>query len=777
MSKNAANILKCLSQVKGNGTFAVSGEEDFVLLGLNVEKVGEVALPINEIQVKELIKVAHKAPFGKGAATITDTSVRSAWEINANQIKIKNPAWETFLAKLLDKVKVQLGLQKQKINATLYKMLIYEKDDFFVWHKDSEKEKNMFATLSITLPSNYAGGKLAVKFNGQEIVIDNSEAASNYKFGYAAFYADCDHEVRPLLSGHRVCLVYNLLQTAKDKPISATDLTKQIDEMAALLEDWKDDFEITESEEENEEVEDVAIKTILLGHQYTPTNFSLESLKLDDIPRVQVMLQAAEKAGFFARLALVTHYKSGSLEEVYYKKKPKSRYGSYEEYDDNEIDGVMDEIFDEHISIENWCEDGLPTLGNVMLEETQILTNKPTDADEPIEKQAEGYTGNAGMTIDYWYHHGAVVFWRKEDHATVLNGLGLAQAFEWVDFYSKNIGTDKDAHHYLTTLLNNMEEIDTTNKNSYFTIPDASCVAKGWVQLAHQADFNKKTRVFVPLFDKINKESWLGLLSCYSEKSISNIFEEVNKAENIDFANHFLNILLYIEEESAAYKDFVHTQITEIPSYFANLANYILPRKDEEHRYYFNKDAELKQVLSAKNLVVGLLKVSLRVVDNAKWTKSIYGLLTTLQTREYVNEVLAAALLTCPQYKEKPLFEALEQFCSQDLEKRTAKEPQPLPNWTREVPTSKSPNQQEMWNILSAFLKSSTETVFNFTKNESERSTMESAIKNVTIDLKLETIKSGRPYTLQITKTRAAYGLELSKWKEDLKILADLKKI
>lgn len=783
MSKNEANILKFLSQIKGNGTFAVEGEEDFMMLGLYVDKVGDVALPMNEIQLKELIKVARKAPFGKGANTITDTSVRSAWEIDAAQIKMKNPAWEGFLAKLLEKIKVQLGLQEQKVSASLYKMLIYEKGDFFVWHKDSEKEKNMFATLSITLPSSYAGGKLVVKFNGQEIVIDNSEAASNYKFGYAAFYTDCDHEVRPLLLGHRVCLVYNLLQTGKS--ISALDQTKQINEMATLFEAWKEDFEVVEDaeedeegdEKENEEVENFTIKAILLGHQYTPDNFSLENLKLDDIPRVQVMLQAAEKTGFFARLALVTHYKSGSLEEVYYRGKPKSRYGYDDEYQDNNLDGEMGEVFEEYIKIENWCEDGLPTLGNVMLEETQIISNKATDDEEPIKKEAEGYTGNAGMTLEHWYHHGAVVFWQKENHAAVLNGLALPQVFEWVDFYTQRIDTDKDAHHYLATLLNEMVEIETTTSRYQSAIPDASCVAEGWVQMANQTDFDKKTRVFVSLFDKIKKENWLDLLTCYSEESISNIFEEASKAKNIDFANHFLDILLYIEEESEAYRNFVHTQITKIPTYFATLPTYILPSSKEGKVLFRNKTLELKQIATAQKLVLSLLKVSLRVVDNEKWTKAVYDLLTALQNRQYVNEVVTAALIDCPQYKEKPLFRVLKQFCSQNLEKRTANEPQPPPNWTRAVPVAKYPNHQKMWDILSSFLQSPTETVFNFTKNESERTEMVSAIGSITIDLKLVTIQTGRPYTLQITKTRAAYHVELSKWKEDVQILANLNKI
>lgn len=35
-------------------------------------------------------------------------------------------------------------------------------------------------------------------------------AAAGHELSYAAFYADCEHEVRPVRSGYRLCLTYNM---------------------------------------------------------------------------------------------------------------------------------------------------------------------------------------------------------------------------------------------------------------------------------------------------------------------------------------------------------------------------------------------------------------------------------------------------------------------------------------------------------------------------------------------------------------------------------------
>lgn len=45
----------------------------------------------------------------------------------------------------------------------LFNMLIYSPGQFFDLHKDTDKEKNMFASFGIVLPCSHKGGDLIIK--------------------------------------------------------------------------------------------------------------------------------------------------------------------------------------------------------------------------------------------------------------------------------------------------------------------------------------------------------------------------------------------------------------------------------------------------------------------------------------------------------------------------------------------------------------------------------------------------------------------------------------
>src|SRR5947208_2789673 len=76
--------------------------------------------------------------------------------------------------------------------------------------------------LVLVLPSSHLGGELIVRHEGQERVIDfGGSAQAAFQVQYAAFYADCEHEVRPVEHGHRLCLVYNLTLAKAKKRIAA----------------------------------------------------------------------------------------------------------------------------------------------------------------------------------------------------------------------------------------------------------------------------------------------------------------------------------------------------------------------------------------------------------------------------------------------------------------------------------------------------------------------------------------------------------------------------
>ena len=89
-----SRLLALLKTIEGSGAFITSGAVAFTSPGLHVEGVGEIGFPLNPLQVRALIKVARKAPFGKGSRTVTDPAVRSAWEIDAGQLSFRHPGWK-----------------------------------------------------------------------------------------------------------------------------------------------------------------------------------------------------------------------------------------------------------------------------------------------------------------------------------------------------------------------------------------------------------------------------------------------------------------------------------------------------------------------------------------------------------------------------------------------------------------------------------------------------------------------------------------------------------
>lgn len=69
----------------------------------------------------------------------------------------------------------------------------------------------------VSLPSDHEGGQLAVRNAGSEVLFNWSKSANKNDttpcIKWAAFYSDCEHEVREVTSGHRITLTYNLYVT------------------------------------------------------------------------------------------------------------------------------------------------------------------------------------------------------------------------------------------------------------------------------------------------------------------------------------------------------------------------------------------------------------------------------------------------------------------------------------------------------------------------------------------------------------------------------------
>lgn len=747
MANFGKQMLNILGEIKGTGSFVSSGVQPFLFPGLQIRGMDEIGFPINATQIKALIKIAHQAPFGKGSETVLDKTVRSVWEIDADQIKFVNKKWGEFVDGIVKQIKPSMGFDGLSVSANLYKLLIYQKGDFFLPHKDSEKEPGMFGTLIIGLPSKHTGGELIVKFDGCIETIDFSDPVNSYQIPFAAFYADCEHEIRPITSGYRVCLVYNLVQIKGNKKVRPQQLNDQVKKLAALL-------------KASEEERDIP-KIVLLDHQYTPSNFTMNALKLNDRHKAEALIRAAELSGFYTKLGLVTSYQVGELTEDDTKQsslgrsyRRRNRY--YEEYDDENLaeNGKMGEVYDENVSIEHWMKGGIPSLRNIQFDEMDLISAITLNEGEPIQKAAEGYTGNAGMEMQYWYHYGAVFLWPRKYHYDMVIDLDADNKLEWIDYYNQ--------HWEILT----MEDIALTKKlveagilvNHLKEKTDYSPLADWLINLNDEKYLLKKGSKFLTdHFVRIAVDKWIKLVKHYPIDKFEDIFVTAGNKKEVPVIRHILGILNdLLDDSSSSAKAFAEQQALCIPGYLENLK--------------LTAENEKKAV---KEILGSLLQIDEKeVIKEKNWHKKITVALTKKLTREYVNDILIAEILGSGN--KSNLAGQLLSVCISDLQRRVLDKPKAPISWSRPVP-KKSGIYGNVWDILADFLKSATLQIFDYQAILEKRNEMEYAIRDVVIDIKMETIRKGSPHTLRLTKTQYAYERELAKWKEDVGLLEKLK--
>jgi hypothetical protein len=385
-----SQFVELMKKIENAGTFSASGKLDPVFPGLIIKNVGEISLPLSENQAEKIIQQCEQAPFGRGEETIVDTNVRNVWQISPETLEFTNPQWDLVIANACKDVAKQLGLSDCKINFELYKVLVYAKGSFFQEHRDTEKIPNMFATMVVNLPSTHEGGELIVRHAGES---NQYSFAGKSKFypEFAAFYADCYHEVKPIHSGYRLSLIYNLAIIGRaEQPLLSqqAEITDQVD---AYIQKW------SQSKSDN------PVLTYLLDHSYSEQNLSIANLKNNDFAKASILLKSAEKNNYKAFLCLVSY-----IEESYgdcwsdnYR-----GYGRYEEASEssyNEYEVTRQEVYAHHfISTKGEKID----VENLTLEEEELLTEIPLREGPGREVSISEATGNEGATKELWYHRG-----------------------------------------------------------------------------------------------------------------------------------------------------------------------------------------------------------------------------------------------------------------------------------------------------------------------------------------------------------------------------------
>ena len=717
-------LLAILSELKGSGKFASVGTQDFIIPGLIIDEIGEVSFPLNEIQAMEIIRVAHKAPFGMGRSTILDETIRKTWEIDADKFTFTNPSWTKLLDRIIKKIKVDLGLEKYQIVANIYKLLLYEEGGFFLEHKDSEKEKGMFGSLIIGLPSKHRGGELIVEFGNMKEVVSFE---NDFCINYAAFYADCDHEIKPLISGYRICLVYNLIQQKSVTSINPPSIYQHAENLAQLL---------LKAESKNK----LKPYIILLSHQYTPENFSKENLKLDDRIKVETLMLAAEKLGFYSKMCLVTSYVEGSPKEDSYDYSYRSRY---DDDDDDEVDEntdvEIDEIYEEQLSIEHWVENNFPNIENIEFVEEDLITSFKLNDDQPIIKKSTGYMGNYGPDIMYWYHYGAVMLWSHTTNAELFLNESSTNQLAWIDCFSRMNEMHTEELKALQSAIKFGIKANNPKSNNYNSITK-------WIIKHNQKELllNMDDEVICFYFCQIATENWIELVAYLSNEESIELISKITSNVSFEVVEKLPSLLSEMLGKDLL-KELVIEQSEKLPQLF-NLI------------YQDNQ----KRVKSFT--ISSLFEIEKKLHLGVDWVSELSSSLTDNPSRDYIHKILVPVVIN--EKENFQLKKELAIFCKYYLQNLIDNKPNEPSNWTRELPESAQNNLD--WNKLKAFLASPTEEVFDFRKNQNERTALESLIRYTDVDLAYETIRIGSPHTLRIKKTQTSYLKLLKMWKEDV---------
>ncbi|MDE0005360.1 MAG: 2OG-Fe(II) oxygenase, partial [Rhodospirillaceae bacterium] len=417
---------------------------------LEVAGVGVVPFPVPDSSVSALAERAERAAFGRGGKTVLDRTVRDTWQFSPDEVSIGGKTWTETLHEILGVVTKALGCPSGSVEAQLHKLLLYEQGGHFAPHRDSEKADGMVATLVISLPAWGKGGELVVRHRDHETWIDmRTEDPSEVT--YAAFYADCEHEVRPVTEGHRLSLVFNLVRTDSTFA-SAPDSGHAADGIAEWLANYAvaacsgerppvsspdtvslrygDGPHCDDPGDEPSEEDRPPEKLIwLLEHEYSEAGLSFSALKNRDDAVARTLIEVAQRAGCATYAAILRIRQS--IQAV-------DRWISHGE---RRIVTVNEEYpFEDLRWLESWAEPGgaRPEFGKVPVTPDEFIPSEYLDGINADEERVEYPTTNEALSVERCYRLAVLVVWPADLSVDVVARGGVANAVNYLAFLRRN---------------------------------------------------------------------------------------------------------------------------------------------------------------------------------------------------------------------------------------------------------------------------------------------------------------------------------------------------
>lgn len=748
LTQQLADVLK---KIQRPGDFYVHGTLRTPSPALEVAGVGPVAFPLLPVQAEQLRALAEAAPYGRGDQTLVDAQVRRTWQLPPDRIHLEDPDFEQVVHQIVDRVRTGLGV-KGEVRAELYKMLIYDEGSFFVPHRDTEKVKGMFATLVIVLPSVFSGGELVVRHAGREATLPLT-ASRPGDLSFAAFYADCEHEIRPVTKGYRMALVYNLV-LERGKPPRAPELAPEEAQVTSLLRDW------VASDAEPAKV------LYVLEHRYSSSGLSWAGLKNGDAGAASVLKVAAEQAGCTVSLAMISIEESGAAEYTGGYRRRGGWGRSYADDDDPSNYSEI-EVTDRSEAVGEWRDtnDQPMLLEPLSFEPDEISPPEALEDATPDEQSFSEATGNEGASFEKTYRFASLVLWPRDRFIQILSQADLKVAISRIEHWVKEAGRDRQA------TANGLELA------GYLVAQwEAGSSPEGRTGVSRTEVARMMTALMdldaPPLLERVIA------LASLSDREAEKLNEGLARALITLGWKRSGPLLARIITEGSA-KSF-----EACVDLFSRLAS-SEPDASPGGLEALNKTAD--------TLAAGLPPAERSGTD---WSRSVLSapILTKLLGALHrigadhalqevnrrligppaykIDEMLLPPLLELPkQVRNNAALEGVQALVREHLEARIAKPLEPPPDQRRDAKLS---CKCADCTALSAFLQSPTQAQWELKAIQHRRSHVEATIKQARSDLECQTVTRGSPHTLVCVKTTASYKRRCAQRAQDLKAMAAL---
>lgn len=748
-----------LAAVQRPGDYFVSGTVEAYLPQLEVEAVGRIALPLLPQQAQQLIAVATQAPYGRGGETLIDTTVRKTRQINADQVKLAGRHWPKTLQEIIDRVVTGLSVTGP-VSAELYKLLVYESGDFFVSHRDTEKAPGMFATLVVVLPSVYTGGELVIRHKDRAVELNLCSDDASEMVAFAAFYADCLHEVKPITSGCRLTLIYNLVRQGPGKPPEPPGYEREQHKVTKLLQQWVTAQDAADA---------VPGKLIyLLEHAYTPAELAFDGLKGADAATAPMLIAATEQAECELHLALLTISESGSAEHVYHTSRSGRRRRSYYDDDDDE-DLEIGEVYDREAHLSTWRTPSGQDAGlsKLSFKEEEICPLGALGDMDDVEASFHEATGNEGASFERTYSKAALVIWPKGKKLATINQSGLQHSLPFLRnlITHSSAQTDEQALQLATLMIDTWPQ---KPQDSYRrSDPNAKTMLELLQQLAKLTDSALLERFMVEVCTRdgygigISDNATL-IAACKllpPARAIELLAQIIQANADGALAGRYELLDACIGLAAG------NTTLLKTLLPIATSLCQALPEK-------INPDRFGSTPITDSRMVVHLLH-SLSQLDTALGSQLAEGSnrrILAMPTLYPLDELVVPVAL---EMVDVPGAELLQQASREHLKNRIAEPLEPPSDWSR---ASTLACRCKDCTALSRFLADPQQQTWVFKAAEAARRHVQHSITSNHADVDCTTDTRGRPYQLVCTKNQASYQRRLEQRARDIQNLERLKK-